>query len=193
MDVIAHREANACCWMTELQSFHGDAVRGPDKPEVQTRAGCWSELLESADGSVKLAGRPGRWFLHQDPRHNWSWNIQEKRALTKVAGVQVTTTKQFGTFSTDCNPSVEELSARQRSRSSIDQFRSVCSSRVDARPWRKSLEQMARWKLYRRWKRSVRRRRLRVRIGEAHYDEPTGWPKLAGDAAKEEFAFMGRL
>ena len=29
-----------------VQSLHGDAIRGQDKPEVQKHAVCWSESLE---------------------------------------------------------------------------------------------------------------------------------------------------
>ena len=52
-----------------------------------------------------------RWFLFEYLHHKWSWNVQEMRALTNVLGFQLTATKQFGTFLTNCNPIVEELVA----------------------------------------------------------------------------------
>ena len=47
VEVLARREADPCCWITKVRSFQGDAIHGPDKPEFQTRAGCWIEVLES--------------------------------------------------------------------------------------------------------------------------------------------------
>ena len=52
VEVLAHREANACCWITEVQSFHGDTIHGSDKPKAQTRVGCCGEPRESVDGRV---------------------------------------------------------------------------------------------------------------------------------------------
>ena len=46
---------------TKVQSFHGDAILGPGKPEVQRCAGCWCESFASVDGRVELAAQ-GRWF-----------------------------------------------------------------------------------------------------------------------------------
>ena len=93
-----------------------------------------------------------RWFLHEDPHHNSSRNTKALQAVESVLEVPATTTKQFGTFMTDCHPIVVELAASVK----------------DHEQWKKSLELLTTWKLDRLWKRSAQRREMRTNL-----DTPT--------------------
>ena len=78
-----HREASTCCWITTVQSFHENSIRGPEEPNFRQMLDRGVRQLKTllAVYSSQMAQR--RWFLREDPHHKWSWNVKDMHALMK--------------------------------------------------------------------------------------------------------------